>query len=292
MAPASLVIMFARNRKLRLAFGLIFWTSLAVTQKASAQDEAVSQRSGNQLDLAGSAIAKSFEPPPEFYRGPGSGGGLEKNTPISSSGHPSLGSVGESLSDTYNKWRAGGANPQDRISVGPYGAGGVGASHAPNVGSFESNSHPYPYEYSHGSEGGRVGGAGLGGGAASGAYFGSSSVEAGIPFDVYGSRPGHAVGHGHYSPAEYAYPYTLDHHEIAAHKGPGYGDVSSKALLAKSFLIPLASAAVLGIAAALVSNPLLLQLGTVSGLGTIVGKRKRRAAGRNPPARKVHKYTL
>lgn len=60
----------------------------------------------------------------------------------------------------------------------------------------------------------------------------------------------------------------------------------------KSFLIPLASAAVLGIAAALVSNPLLLQLGTVSGLGTIVGKRKRRAAGRNPLARKAHKYTL
>lgn len=119
MAPASLVIMFARNRKLRIAIGLIFWTSLAVAQNASAQYEAVSQRSGNQLDLAGSAIANSFEPPPEFYRGPGSGGGgLENNTPISSSGHPSLGSVGESLSDTYNRWRAGGANLQDRISVG------------------------------------------------------------------------------------------------------------------------------------------------------------------------------
>jgi len=116
-----------------------------------------------------------------------------------------------------------------------------------------------------------LGGAG-GGGAASGGYFGSSSVEAGIPFDVYGSRPGHGVGHGHYSPPEYVYPYPLDPHphEVAAHKGPGHGDVSSKALLAKSFLIPLASAAVLGIAAALVSNPLLLQLGTVSGLGTIV----------------------
>ncbi|EDW88518.1 serine/threonine-protein phosphatase 1 regulatory subunit 10 [Drosophila yakuba] len=282
MAPASLVIMFVRNRKLRIAIGLIFWTSLAVAQNAS--DERVSERSGNQLDLAGSATAKSFEPPPEFYRGPGSG--LESNTPISSSGRPSLGSVGESLSDTYNRWRAGGASLQDRISVGPYGAPGVGSSHAPNVGSFESSSHPYPYEYSHGSGGGEVGGAG------SGAYFGSSSVEAGIPFDVYGSRPGHGVGHGHYSPPEYAYPYPPDHHEIAAHKGPGYGDVSSKALLAKSFLIPLASAAVLGIAAALVSNPLLLQLGTVSGLGTIVGKRKRRAAGRSPLARKAHKYTL
>ncbi|XP_043662937.1 glycine, alanine and asparagine-rich protein [Drosophila teissieri] len=292
MAPASFVIMFARNRKLRIAFGLIFWTSLAVAQNAS--DERVSERSGNQLDLAGSATAKSFEPPPEFYRGPGSGGGLEANRPISSSGHPALGSVGESLSDTYNRWRAGGASLQDRISVGPYGVAGVGSSHAPNVGSFESSSHPYPYEYSHGSGGG-VGGAGLAGGAGgagSGAYFGSSSVEAGIPFDVYGSRPGHGVGHGHYSPPEYAYPYPLEHHEVAAHKGPGYGDVSSKALLAKSFLIPLASAAVLGIAAALVSNPLLLQLGTVSGLGTIVGKRKRRAASRSPRARKVHKYNF
>ncbi|XP_001970303.2 POU domain, class 3, transcription factor 1 [Drosophila erecta] len=282
--------MFARNRKLRVTIGLIFWTNLAVAQNAS--DERVSERSGSQLDLAASANAKSFEPPPEFYRGPASGGGLEVNSPISSSGHPSLGSVGESLSDTYNRWRAGGAHLQDRISVGPYGAVGVGASHAPNVGSFESSSHPYPYEYSHVNGGGGIGGAGLAGGAGSGAYFGSSSVEAGIPFDVYGSRPGHGVGHGHYSPPEYAYPYPLDHHEIATHKGPGYGDVSPKALLAKSFLIPLASAAVLGIAAALVSNPLLLQLGTVSGLGTIVGKRKRRAASRNPLARKAHKYTL
>ncbi|KAH8352502.1 hypothetical protein KR084_004521 [Drosophila pseudotakahashii] len=278
--------MFASKRKLRIALGLILWTSLAVAQNAS--EEGVSDRVGNQVDLAGSATAKSFEPPPEFYRGPGSGQGSSSSPSSGSTSHPSLGSVGESLSDTYSKWRAGGANLQDRISVGHYGAGGGVASHAPTVGSFESSSHPYPYEYSHSSGGG--GGAGLGG---SGAYFGSSSVEAGIPFDVYGSRPGHAASHGHYySPPEYVHPYPLDPHEIAAHKGPGHGDLSSKALLAKSFLIPLASAAVLGIAAALVSNPLLLQLGTVSGLGTIVGKRKRRATGRNLLTNKAHKYTL
>lgn len=66
-------------------------------------------------------------------------------------------------------------------------------------------------------------------------------------------------------------------HEPAAHKS--HPDISQKALLAKSFLIPLASAAVLGIAAALVSNPLLLQLGTVSGVApgaAVLGKRKRR----------------
>ncbi|XP_043950296.1 serine/threonine-protein phosphatase 1 regulatory subunit 10 [Drosophila biarmipes] len=317
----SLVTMFASKRQLAIAFGLIFWTCLAVAQNAS--DKVVSDRGGNQLDQAGSATAKggfepppefyrgpgsgsvsntlsgssahskSFEPPPEFYRGPGSGGGSGAGSgvnPLSgSSTHPSLGSVGESLSETYNKWRAGGAHLQDRISVGPYGAAGGVASHAPTVGSFESNSHPYPYEYSHSAAG--LGG---GGGGASGAYFGSSSVEAGIPFDVYGSRPGHVLGHAHYSPPEYVYPYPLDPHphELAAHKGPSHGDVSSKALLAKSFLIPLASAAVLGIAAALVSNPLLLQLGTVSGLGTIVGKRKRRATGRNLLTHKAHKYTL
>ncbi|XP_017132194.1 serine/threonine-protein phosphatase 1 regulatory subunit 10 [Drosophila elegans] len=299
--------MFACKRQLRIALGLAwFGMSIAVAQNAS--DAGVSSRAVSQLDLAGSATAKSFEPPPEFYRGrgPGSGGGggagLE-TTPLSgSTSHPSLGSVGESLSETYNKWRAGGANLQDRISVGPYGAAGGGASHAPTVSSFASDSHPYPYEYSHSNGAGGGGGLGFGGGngngGGTGAYFGSSSVEAGIPFDVYGygSRPGHGagVGHGPYSPPEYAYPYPLDPHEIAAHKGPGPGhhDVSPKALLAKSFLIPLASAAVLGIAAALVSNPLLLQLGTVSGLGTIVGKRKRRATGQNLLARKAHKHTL
>ncbi|XP_017060648.1 uncharacterized protein LOC108100994 [Drosophila ficusphila] len=283
MAPPTLVIMFASKLKLRIALSLFFWTNLVVGQNATV--EGVSDRTENQLDLAGSATAKSFEPPPEFYRGPGSG----SSSSSGSSSHPSLGSVGESLSETYNNWRAGSGNFQDRISVGHYGAaGGVAsgvASHSPTVGSFESNSHPYPYEYSHASGGG----ANLGGG---GAYFGSSSVEAGIPFDVYGSRPGHGVGHGHYSPPEYAYPYPLDPHEIAAHKGPGHGELSSKALLAKSFLIPLASAAVLGIAAALVSNPLLLQLGTVSGLGTIVGKRKRRATTRNLLSKKAHKYTI
>jgi len=60
-------------------------------------------------------------------------------------------------------------------------------------------------------------------------------------------------------------------------------ELSPKALLAKSFLIPLASATVLGIAAALISNPLLLQLAPVPGIGvgvgigpSAIGKRRRR----------------
>lgn len=109
--------------------------------------------------------------------------------------------------------------------------------------------------------------------AHTGGYYDSSAAAEGIPFDVYG-------GKNHYSSSaggEYpSYSYT-EGHEPAVHKS--HPDISQKALLAKSFLIPLASAAVLGIAAALVSNPLLLQLGTVSGVApgaTILGKRKRR----------------
>ncbi|KAH8248852.1 hypothetical protein KR032_003805 [Drosophila birchii] len=258
--------MFSCKRKLQAVLQLLLLLlslclGFGLTQNSTEGSE-------NQLDLSSSVAAKSFEPPPEFYRGPGS----SPNNPHS------LGSVGESLSDTYNRWQGLGNSQgglQERISVGS-GAGAV-ASHAPPVGSFETNSHPYPYEYSHGSAGA---GPGMAAGGASGAYFGSSSVEAGIPFDVYGSRPSHGLGHSHYATAELSYPYHLDHQEVATHKGPGYGEGSSKALLAKSFLIPLASAAVLGIAAALISNPLLLQLGTVSGLGSpFVGKRKRRAAG-------------
>ncbi|KAH8355845.1 hypothetical protein KR200_001523 [Drosophila serrata] len=266
--------MFTCKRKLQAAVQLLLLLlslrlGFGLTQNSS--HELATGRSENQLDLPSSVAAKSFEPLPEFYRGPGS----------SSNNHHSLGSVGESLSETYNKWKALGnsqGNIQERISVGHHqGSAGAVASHAPPVGSFETNSHPYPYEYSHSSGGA---GPGLPAGGASGAYFGSSSVEAPIPFDVYGSRPGHGLGHSHYSTSEYAYPYHLDHHEVATLKGPGYGEGPSKGLLAKSFLIPLASAAVLGIAAALISNPLLLQLGTVSGLGTsFVGKRKRRAAG-------------
>ncbi|EDV31174.2 uncharacterized protein Dana_GF15228, isoform C [Drosophila ananassae] len=272
----SLVIMFTSKQKLQ-ALVLSLGLSVALVQNTTG-DERETGRLGNQLDLSSSASGKSLEPPPEFYRGPESIDGPETSPLSGTNGHPSLGSVGESLSETYKKWRGlGGAGLQQRISVGHYAGSGEAPSHAPPVGGFESNSHPYPYEYSHGNGAAAgIGGAGFGSG--SGAYYGSSSIEAGIPFDVYGSRPGHNLGHSHYSHAEYAYPYPLEHHEIAAHKGPGHAELPSKALLAKSFLIPLASAAVLGIAAALVSNPLLLQLGTVSGLGTIVGKRKRRSA--------------
>lgn len=76
----------------------------------------------NGLDYAGTNIAKSYDPPPEFYRGPGSttgssvvsgSGGFVGST----GGGAQLGTVGEHLSEAYNKWRQGAAL-QDRISVG------------------------------------------------------------------------------------------------------------------------------------------------------------------------------
>ncbi|XP_034474837.1 glycine-rich cell wall structural protein 1.8 [Drosophila innubila] len=238
--------------------------------------------SSNGLDYAGTNIAKSYDPPPEFYRGPGSssgsvsgsyvgstGAGIGGISGIGGSGGTQLGSVGESLSETYNKWRHG-AGSQQRISVGHYG-GGIGggvAAHVPSTHGAAGYAYEgHPYEYAGGNH--------------HGGYYGGNSAEAGIPFDVYGARPSHGSHHAHYghTGGEYAY---LEPHDVASHKGPP--ELSHKALLAKSFLIPLASAAVLGIAAALVSNPLLLQLGTVSGvgggLGPVVGKRKRRALRR------------
>lgn len=154
--------------------------------------------------------------------------------------------------------------------IGGGGLGGGGLS--TGVGSHAASPHVaagyayegHPYEYAGGNH--------------HGGYYGGNSAEAGINFDVYGARPSHGSHHAHYgyTGGEYAY---VEPHDLASHKGPP--ELSHKALLAKSFLIPLASAAVLGIAAALVSNPLLLQLGTVSGvgggLGPVVGKRKRRA---------------
>ncbi|XP_022208128.2 uncharacterized protein LOC111064682 [Drosophila obscura] len=255
--------MWPTKRKVQPALSL--WLSLlsvALAEQASSPPDPAS----NSIDSDSSASGKSFATPEEFYRG---GGDHSAESQAASGLHPSLGRLGESLSEAYSKWRQGAAaGAQKRIIVGHYG-GGV-ASHGQNHVSFESNthnSHPYPYEYNPHGHGG--------------SNYGSSSGEAGgIPFDVYGSRHGAGLGHPHYAPAgpEYAYHYPVEAHDIAAHKGQGHTDVSSKALLAKSFLIPLASAAVLGIAAALVSNPLLLQLGTVSGLGqAIVGKRKRRS---------------
>ncbi|XP_023170290.1 uncharacterized protein LOC111599008 [Drosophila hydei] len=215
----------------------------------------------NRLDYAGTNIAKSYDPPPEFYRGPGttvtsSGSSSSTVSGTSGLGSAQLGSVGESLSEAYNKWRQS-AGQHDRISVGHYGGGAGQAAHIQTPHGHASYAYEgHPYEYA-------------GVAAGHGGYYGGSSAESGIPFDVYGSRPVHGSHHQVHYPgpsagggSEYAY---LESHELASHKGPP--ELSQKALLAKSFLIPLASAAVLGIAAALVSNPLLLQLGTVSGLG-------------------------
>ncbi|XP_001357427.3 uncharacterized protein [Drosophila pseudoobscura] len=259
--------MWPTKRKVQAALSLLWLSLVSVSLADNASDDPAS----NQINSEGSASGKSFDPPPEFYKG-----GLSSETQAASGLHPSLGRLGESLNEAYSKWRN---SPQERIIVGHYG-GGV-ASHGQNHVNFETNphNHPYPYEYN------THGGGSVGGGA--GAYYsgGSSGETGGIPFDVYGTRHGAGLGHPHYNPApagpEYAYHYPVEAHEIATHKGQGHSDVSAKALLAKSFLIPLASAAVLGIAAALVSNPLLLQLGTVSGLGqALAGKRKRRSLRR------------
>lgn len=78
--------------------------------------------SGNGLDYSGTNIAKSYDPPPEFYRGPGSTTGSSASSGSSgfvgsTGGSAQLGTVGENLSEAYNKWRQGAAL-QDRISVG------------------------------------------------------------------------------------------------------------------------------------------------------------------------------
>lgn len=110
------------------------------------------------------------------------------------------------------------------------------------------------------------------GGGASPSYdiYGGSSIAA--PY-----HRGHSDGHYHNLLTHTNTAYETNSAAAAGALHKPSTDFSYKRLLAKSFLIPLASAAVLGIAAALVSNPLLLQLGTVSGVGpSLAGKRRRR----------------
>ncbi|KAH8300378.1 hypothetical protein KR018_000613 [Drosophila ironensis] len=281
--------MFAMPRKLLSCLGLCLVFALATAQNASQESESwqpmqpQKRQAVVKLDPLGSAAAKSYDPPPEFYRGPGSTSTKTDSAaasfiskPIGSlpptGGHTSGGSqtssLNENLSEAYDNWRrGGGVGLQDRISVGHYGSSGTAGK------SYAYDSHPYPYDYGpahgHGYEAGPVPGHGY-----------SSSGEAGVPYHLYRPRPDHV----HYPgpSVDYSYSsYPADSHEIVSHKGTP--DISPKALLAKSFLIPLASATVLGIAAALVSNPLLLQLAPVPGIGVgvgvgppIVGKRRRR----------------
>ncbi|XP_050329820.1 uncharacterized protein LOC126759181 [Bactrocera neohumeralis] len=268
------------------------------------------KRNANLKDLSTSSSAKSYDTPPEFYRGPGSTSQTSSPTTGSSSAtintpyhnrdsatasfiskpikFPDLSShkkfhnndPSQQLANSFNSWQQQrGQSAQDRISVKPYGSNevhGLSSGYAPGGGGDHLSYHDIrPYttgghyiEYGPTHAGGHYGASGH-----SGYYGGAHSGEAGaIPFDVYGGK-----GSGHYAGAggEYSYTYPEAPHETAAHKGQH--ELSQKALLAKSFLIPLASAAVLGIAAALVSNPLLLQLGTVSGVPVgVVGKRRRR----------------
>ncbi|XP_034656155.1 fibroin heavy chain [Drosophila subobscura] len=272
------------------------WTPLKPPQKRQAS--------------SGAAAAKSYDPPPEFYRGPGSVQKLDSTAagfiskpigalpPVGGAGAGAgaggaAPGAGESLSEAYDKWRKGGGSRplQDRISVGHYGSSGGGSAGK----SFGYEGHPYAYDYGpgHGYEQGVAPGHGYDQGAGPqhgydqgplpGHGYGSSvETGAGPPYHVYRPRPepGHYAGPG----VEYTYSsYPLDSHEIVAHKGAP--EISPKALLAKSFLIPLASATVLGIAAAFINNPLLLQLAPVPGLGVgvgvgvgppVVGKRRRR----------------
>ncbi|KAH8380200.1 hypothetical protein KR009_009448 [Drosophila setifemur] len=289
--------MFALKGKLLPGIGLCLILSLSLTY-TSAEAQNSSQETDSwkpvqpqkrqvqvvKLDPVGSPSAKSYDPPPEFYRGPGSTASKQDSTaasfiskPIGSlppaggnRGNSQTSSLNENLSEAYDKWRLGGSL-QDRISVGHYGNNGNGAK------SYAYDSHPYQYDYgpSHGQ--------GYESGPAPGHGY-ASSGEAGVPYHVYRPRPDHV----HYPgpSVDYSYnSYPVDSHEVVAHKGSS--DISPKALLAKSFLIPLASATVLGIAAALVSNPLLLQLAPVPGIGVgvgvgpqLVGKRRRRSVRR------------
>ncbi|XP_017072004.1 uncharacterized protein LOC108108461 [Drosophila eugracilis] len=289
LQAAHSVEMFANNGKLLPAFGLCLGLLISY---AAGQAQNVSKESASwkpmqpqkrqaivKLDPLGSAAAKSYDPPPEFYRGPGSSSSKLDNTaasfiskpigslpPAGGSHGSQISSLNENLSEAYDKWRLGG-NIHDRISVGHYSSSGSAGK------SYAYESHPYPYDY------GTSNGHGYDTGPAPGHGY-SSSGEAGVPYHLYRPRPEHA----HYPgpPVDYSYSsYPIDSHEIVSHKGSP--ELSPKALLAKSFLIPLASATVLGIAAALVSNPLLLQLAPVPGIGvgvgvgpTVVGKRRRR----------------
>ncbi|XP_005185328.3 uncharacterized protein LOC101895149 [Musca domestica] len=307
-------------------------TSVAEGFNSDAYREGLTKRDTKAADLSASpsVSAKSYDPPPEFYRGPGSTGSVHAvpNPYYSSSDSSSNNKLtsgfiskpiafptssskntnknnnnysppdnGIHLANSYNSWQhlrnktaffgalLNKTGLQDRISVGHYGnplhGGGHGVEYVPSGGAHHySSPHAGPYSVAHPHVDYHHGG---------GPYYpghGSSSPGDGIPFDVYGGGKGHYAGSG----GEYSYTYS-DMHETAAHKT--FPDFSHKALLAKSFLIPLASAAVLGIAAALVSNPLLLQLGTVSGVatpGTVIGKRKRRATS-SPPTPKAEPTT-
>ncbi|SPP87298.1 blast:Annexin B11 [Drosophila guanche] len=302
--------MFATPRNLRCSLCwvcLCLWLSAVLAQERNTTADTATATSWTPLKppqkrqassgAAGAAAAKSYDPPPEFYRGPGSVQKLDSTAagfisqPIGAL--PPVGGAGaaatESLSEAYDKWRnGGGSRPlQDRISVGHYGSSGSGSPGK----SFGYEGHPYAYDYGpgHGYEQGVAPGHGYEQGPGHGydqgplaghGYGASVEAGAGPPYHVYRQRPepGHYAGPG----VEYTYSsYPLDSHEIVAHKGSP--EISPKALLAKSFLIPLASATVLGIAAAFINNPLLLQLAPVPGLGVgvgvgppVVGKRKRR----------------
>ncbi|XP_002095027.3 uncharacterized protein LOC6534347 [Drosophila yakuba] len=280
--------MFASKGKLLpalgLCLGLLLTINLASAQNASKESESwqpmqpQKRQAIVKLDPVGSAAAKSYDPPPELYRGPGSSTAKLDSTaagfiskpigalpPVGGVHGSQASSLNDNLSQAYDKWKLGG-NIHDRISVGHYGSSGSAGK------SYAFDSHPYQYDY------GPSNGHGYEPGPAPGHSY--SSGEAGVPYHVYRPRPEHGQYPG--PPVDYSYsPYPIDSHEIVSHKGTP--EISPKALLAKSFLIPLASATVLGIAAALVSNPLLLQLAPVPGIGvgvgvgpSVIGKRRRR----------------
>ncbi|XP_067634916.1 uncharacterized protein [Eurosta solidaginis] len=244
------------------------------------QKDGLTKRNVKVADSASyaSATAKSYDPPPEYYRGTNSASKTQ-TAAASDSGTASFVSkpvtfpdnngltkysgqdLSQKLASTYDKWQQlqGQGSAQERISVKPFGGG---------------DSHGISSGYTHGTHSHYVDYGGAGG---HGGYYGQSAeVAGGIPLDLYGGGKGSGqyVGNG----GEYSYTYPEGGaHEPAVHKD--WHHLTKKDLLAKSFLIPLAGAAVLGIAAAFISHPWLLQLGAVSGApfgATVLGKRRRR----------------
>lgn len=138
--------MFAIKGKLlpgyALCLGLFVTFAAAQAKNATADSESASwkplqpqkRQAVVKLEALGSAAAKSYEPPPEFYRGPGSSSSSTSKLDSQAAGfiskpigslppvggvHSQLSSINDNLSEAYDKWRQGGSL-QDRISVGEF----------------------------------------------------------------------------------------------------------------------------------------------------------------------------
>ncbi|XP_069699122.1 uncharacterized protein [Periplaneta americana] len=145
---------------------------------------------------------------------------------------------------------------------------------------YSSPSHHYP-EYHHsglsygggydfgGGLGGHSGGGGLGGhsgGGGLGGHIGGGGLGGHIGGG--GNSLESSIGGGEGGYGEFHKHHYIPHHHMEHGK-----QHNPKALALKGLLVPLAGVALLGAAAALVSNPILLQLGVITGK-----KRRRRSS--------------